>query len=1157
MKISIGYILNKVALNLVSYEPHEKTAPRMILDQIYFFEQSINNGKKNNIEEIFSSIFDGFNLKSFDALNEKIKTEKKSDFLEMTLFQIKHVAEFAQKGFNKEKLWILFNEFSSFYEESKPSDKLLDYYPHVRESHENRFQTIGCVNYIVSSLGNNFIDYLYKRSEDQERYNEKFESALQKFYLKSQDESMELQKDLANLIMASMSITNAFRRFIEEFMMHNTSGAIPHSSTLFMMIFAQFPIYFFENHAECLIKGIESLKSKDESDLLILQKLKDLKYALNEAKAIQGFAYVLEKLGIEVEEISNKLQKFFQISQLTVVEINAIEKHPNADSLNICTIFDGYETSRVVCGGKNVHRIKDNKLKTIFAQVGQVIPCDMLLEPREIRGVVSNGMLCSLDELCIDYPENEFDGIAELPDDAVVGASPLSYIFYKFNFFDYFDISITPNLGNLLGLSNLEDAIFSYINSYHQAYIMRHADALLIDEEDLKFISSRDKIKVEEELLKTCIQNIYSFEARDIDQKLALDLRAKNALVSQGFEIKNDFSDIINLIHISIGAYPHVIDLDKTSGAFEIKSQNNAINIVDSAGRIIGIPGVTDLKEFVLSPESKNILILFIVFKDNSLSDPNLGFNKVLQTARKEKIQNQMTYFYERGKINEALIEPVLSLAFNKDIKVSCLNLEMNEKQNWFKPVKLRNNDILMLFKKLAVLSEIQDEVDDENRMISSSRVGSIAINILSKLGVIDWDVQNNEIFKIDFSEEDGMYSILPVFKYRTDINLSRDLANEISKYCDFMTNQASLLSGSASFFLPSQEDELPALRQDPFSYFVYEKLFNMKFNSARFGEFNRIKLNYEISKILASIGYSEVCNFSFISPDSLGFEETKLIKLKSPVNKTLDSLRPSIIPSLLENLKEILKTNPENVAIFESGPVYTSDNIFQTNVTGLRAGKRLKRSIHSSNKDDVGFYDIKGDLIRALSGYRIDKEDLKFTRLDMFHPIDQHHAFFHPGKSAAVLFEDGSLIGYCGEIHPKILKKHQVETSAVSFVLLVENLERIGKQEKKHLFNSSYQSVERDLAFFFKADVLVGDIEDVIRNFGESMKEKIIRSIDVFDVYQDEKLKASDEKSVALSIKLQSEKSTLSEKDIREAVDGIIMALKDKLCGVLTIERA
>jgi tRNA-binding EMAP/Myf-like protein len=175
-----------------------------------------------------------------------------------------------------------------------------------------------------------------------------------------------------------------------------------------ILLASQFGIYHTKYSIKLILKLIANYLDLDKLKKLILQKdehktlhnwkkiLSSYLKALSLGKWSHGLIYVLEKIGVETEDHKDETEKLYQILNLELVKILDIKKHPAADSLNLCMISNGKE---VVCGAKNVHFIKDNGFYTVYAPLGSHLPNDMIISPRDIRGVISKGMLCSPDEL--------------------------------------------------------------------------------------------------------------------------------------------------------------------------------------------------------------------------------------------------------------------------------------------------------------------------------------------------------------------------------------------------------------------------------------------------------------------------------------------------------------------------------------------------------------------------------------------------------------------------------------------------------------------------------------------------------------------------------------------------------------------------------------
>ena len=178
-------------------------------------------------------------------------------------------------------------------------------------------------------------------------------------------------------------------------------------------------------------------------------------------------AKTLTMLGLEVEAIEMLPPSF---EKVVVGRVLTVEKHPNADNLNVATVVDGKETVQVVCAAPNCRP----GLKTAFAPIGAKLfdesGKEFLIKKAKIRGVESHGMLCSAKELKIS---DEDDGILELKEDLQDGASLVDYCSEA-----VFDIAITPNLGHCASILGIVRELSAALgNPFHKPKITVEEDS--------------------------------------------------------------------------------------------------------------------------------------------------------------------------------------------------------------------------------------------------------------------------------------------------------------------------------------------------------------------------------------------------------------------------------------------------------------------------------------------------------------------------------------------------------------------------------------------------------------------------------------------------------------------------------------------------------
>ena len=137
-----------------------------------------------------------------------------------------------------------------------------------------------------------------------------------------------------------------------------------------------------------------------------------LKEHLDTNASLDQIIETLNKIGLEVSSVKKVHQ---DLKKLKSVKIVKIDQHENADRLKVCQVFDGKEQVQVVCGAPNV----ELNMIGVFAPVGTYVPgINLNLSEVKIRGVPSNGMLCSEKELEIS---DDHDGIIKLSQDTALG----------------------------------------------------------------------------------------------------------------------------------------------------------------------------------------------------------------------------------------------------------------------------------------------------------------------------------------------------------------------------------------------------------------------------------------------------------------------------------------------------------------------------------------------------------------------------------------------------------------------------------------------------------------------------------------------------------------------------------------------------------------
>ena len=304
-------------------------------------------------------------------------------------------------------------------------------------------------------------------------------------------------------------------------------------------------------------------------------------------------------------------------------------------------------------------------------------------------------------------------------------------------------------------------------------------------------------------------------------------------------------------------------------------------------------------------------------------------------------------------------------------------------------------------------------------------------------------------------------------------------------------------------------------------------------------------KLFHFLQRSIASKGYLETITWSFTDLNyNNHFKNTnKEIKIVNPISSELGVLRNSIFSNLIMYVSKNLDRGFKDLSIFEIGPVFTGPNPGEQNtvVCGLSAGKKSRLSWIEKERN-VDVFDVKKDVVQTLveAGYNSDK----------FFVDSETPNYYHPGKSGRLFLnkERDNIAAYFGEIHPNILKKIDIKTeSLVGFEIFLDNLKLPKKtlnEQKTNFVVSDYQKSERDFAFVVDKDMNAQDLIDAV----SSVDKNLISNIKVFDVYQGDNI-SENQKSIAISVTIQSFEKTLKDSDL-ENINKLIIETVEKKTG-------
>ena len=303
-------------------------------------------------------------------------------------------------------------------------------------------------------------------------------------------------------------------------------------------------------------------------------------------------------------------------------------------------------------------------------------------------------------------------------------------------------------------------------------------------------------------------------------------------------------------------------------------------------------------------------------------------------------------------------------------------------------------------------------------------------------------------------------------------------------------------------------------------------------------GEATTGKLSYklrieEIARNVAEYcGFSQGMTYSFESPkvfDKLNLDaDDKLrdaIKILNPLGEDFSIMRTLPLNGMLTSLSTNYNRRNKDVKLYELANVYIPKSLPLTELPDERMQFTL------GFYGDGDFFTMKGVIEEFLE------------HVGMFDKItydpNSGKKFLHPGRQANVIY-GGKVLGYLGEVHPAVCDNYEIGDKAYVAVLEIPEILPFTTFDRKYEGIAKFPAVGRDISMLVPKDVLIGQLDDVIRQRGG----KILEDCKLFDIYEGSQVKEG-YKSVAFSITFRAKDRTLEENDITGAMKKILNGLE------------
>lgn len=789
-------------------------------------------------------------------------------------------------------------------------------------------------------------------------------------------------------------------------------------------------------------------------------------------------AHELTMSGLEVEAVEDVKPSFTNIK---TVKIEKIDAHPNSDRLHLVTVNTGSGLKTVVCGAQNIAEGQVVPYASVGSQVLDRKTGEMFtLTPAVIRGVESQGMLCSADELGVsDRNYQEEDGILILNrifSDVQLGQDVKDVLGFEKD--TVLDVAPTANRGDQMSVIGVARELSSLFNT-----------PLKFNPIECTKDLSTDKFKVEIKDKTVC--KYYSIALlKNIKTKPSPDWMKKRLLAS-GVRSINNVVDITNYVMLEYGCPLHAFDADKLDGYLCVRRAEDGEKLItlDEVERTLTTDSV------LIATKDKGVCLGGVFGGANSEIDDNTT-----------SIALEAAYFTpatNRKSARSAGYRSEASARFERGIDIEAV-----------KPALMRAIQLLVEYADAEVVGVVEDGENKLEPIEITLRYAQIkrilgceiaperCINILENLG-----------FKKLGGNDAAAKFLVPSFR-AYDVTREIDLIEEIARI-----NGYDKISPT-----------LPSKAQTP-TITLEEKVIN---------KVNEIMLSAGLNEIQTS----SLIGKPLLDKFKITYDDENAVKVLNAASEDYAMLRQTLAASVLNCMKYNFDNGQKNFWAYEIGKTYIKTAPADEKSTGVKETRVLEGvltgEVQNSKwqvKTTVDFYTVKGilenlfkelDVLRRIKIVPIEKTDL----------INTHKAL-HPYRTAVIMLlgKRPLPIGYFGQVHPTLVDKLKLNQNA--FLFKVDLTELIGAVKEsvprfKHI--PQYPEVRRDIAFIINDEVSFDDIQKVIKS---SVKQNIFKGSEIFDVYQGEHVEDGF-KSVAFRIKMQDENATLTDEIIEQQMTSV-----------------
>ena len=806
-----------------------------------------------------------------------------------------------------------------------------------------------------------------------------------------------------------------------------------------------------------------------------------MKLSTNFVKDYVDIDVDVKTLAEDMTNVGNEYEeagKLLNATKLVIGEVLECEEHPDSDHLHVCKVNVGNEVLNIVCGAPNVRK----GLKVIVALDGAELPGGTI-KKGVIRGQDSNGMLCSMLELGLEHKfadDVDKTGIHELPLDAPIGEDPIKYMKMDDEVIDF---DLTANRGDLLSILGMAYEIGAI-------YDKKVKDIDLTHGENKEDISNDFKVEVNTEncsiFLEKRVENIKIAESPAF---------IKSRLIASGIRPINNVVDISNYVMLETGQPLHFYDADTLKGKIEVRMASNDEKlftldgkertlsdediVISDGERAIGLAGVMGGLDTEITDNTKNVLIEAAIFDGVKIRKTS---NQILRSEASSRFEKGL----DPNRTYMAIERACKLLEEYADGEVVGGIAKYDESDR-------ANRDIEITFKKINDVLGMDIPKKDVLDVFRRLDFGVLINGESSNFTETEEQLKNIESI------------VVSVPRRRGDISIKEDLIEEVGRI----------------YGVNNIVGKLPEMPMKAGSY---------------------DKVTRGIRNKLIDLGLNETLTYILVNDKEAKYftkDDTEIVSLLDPMTEERNTLRHSILPSLLKVYEYNKARNNKYISVFEIGKAFykKGEEYGENNkVAALISGDFY---LGIDNKKQADFYILKG-LAEELLDYLGYANRYSFVIKE-----DKMPEELHPGQSALISVNN-DIVGIIGRVHPN-LEKENVFVFEIDLDKLLDK--KVGKMKYKEF--SKFPSIKKDLAVVVDKDVTSEQIGTWIKKAAGSS----LSNIDVFDVYTGKGIEEN-KKSIAYSLTFEKMDRTLTDEEINESLEKVVEVLEKKLGATLRAQK-